>query len=62
MPTTPKPLPHDEAVHPAAIEPTEEVRLWQAEKIRAGIKAADEGRFATPDAVKAVIAKFIPNG
>jgi len=26
------------------------------------LKAADEGRFASPEAVKAVIQKFIPNG
>ena len=61
--TTPvKPLTHAEAIDPLAGEPEDDVRRWQAEKIRAGLKAADEGRFASPEAVRAVIAKFISNG
>lgn len=62
MTSTQKPLSFDDATFPAAYEPTADVRAWQAEKIKAGLKAADEGRFASPEAVKAVIQKFIPNG
>lgn len=62
MPMSPKPLSIDEVTAPAVGEPSEDVRAWQATKIKAGLKAADEGRFASPDAVKAVIRKFIPNG
>jgi predicted transcriptional regulator len=57
-----RPLTAEEATSPAIAEATDEVRAWQAEKIKAGLKAADEGRFASPEAVKAVIQKFIPNG
>ena len=62
MKTPQKPLSSDEAIFPASNEVTSEVRAWQAAKIKAGLKAADEGRFASPDAVKAVVRKFIPNG
>ena len=62
MSDTPKMPTVKEAIIPIEGEPAEDVRLWQAEKIRAGLKAADEGRFASPEAVRAVIAKYIPNG
>jgi hypothetical protein len=62
MTTTQKPLSFDDATFPAVHEPTADVRAWQIEKIKAGLKDADEGRFASPEAVKAVIQKFIPNG
>jgi predicted transcriptional regulator len=62
MATTQKPLSTDEAVLPSGHEVSAEVRGWQAEKIKSGLKAADEGRFASPEAVKAVIRKFIPDG
>jgi predicted transcriptional regulator len=58
----PKPLTTEEAATPSPLEAAEEVRAWQVEKIKAGLKAADEGRFASPEAVRAVIRKFIPNG
>ena len=57
-----KPLTAAEAVAVSPPEATADVRLWQLEKIKAGLKAADEGRFASAEAVKAVIRKFIPNG
>ncbi len=60
--STPKPLSLDDATLPATSEATEEVRAWRAKKIKAGLKAADEGRFASAEAVKAVIRKYIPNG
>jgi predicted transcriptional regulator len=62
MNTPQKPLSFDDAVFPIGNDPTDEVRAWQAAKIKAGLKAADEGRFASSEAVKAVIQKFIPNG
>jgi predicted transcriptional regulator len=62
MNTPQKPLSSDDAILPTSHEVTAEVRAWQAAKIKAGIKAADEGRFASPEAVKAVVRKFIPNG
>ena len=62
MVSTQKPLTPTEAVTPSSTEATADVRLWQVRKIEAGLKAADEGRFASPDAVRAVIRKFIPNG
>jgi len=39
-----------------------DVTRWQTQKLAERNKHADEGRFASPDTVKAVIAKFIPNG
>lgn len=62
MTTTQKPISFDDAIFPAAHDAPADVRAWQAEKIRAGLKDADEGRFASPDEVKAVIQKYIPNG
>jgi predicted transcriptional regulator len=62
MTTTQKPLSFDDATLPASHEPAADVRAWQAEKIKAGVKDADAGRFATREAIKAVIQKFIPIG
>ena len=56
------PLTAEEAVAPFPAEAGEDVRAWQIAKIKTGLKAADEGRFASPEAVRAVIQKFIPNG
>jgi predicted transcriptional regulator len=55
-----KPVLFDEAAFPETDDASEDVREWQAQKIRAGLKAADEGRFATPEAIKAVLQKYIP--
>jgi predicted transcriptional regulator len=57
-----RPLSLHDATVPPSDEATDEVRAWQARKIKAGLKAADEGRFASSEAVKAVIQKFIPSG
>ena len=62
MRTIQKPISFDEATFPAAQEASADVRAWQAEKIKAGLKDADEGRFATAEEMKATIQKFIPNG
>ncbi|GGZ30473.1 hypothetical protein [Asticcacaulis endophyticus] len=64
MKPTEKPLSFDDATFPPRFE-TEasvDVQAWQAEKIAAGIKAADEGRFATAEDIRAVIQKFVTNG
>ncbi|EFG8564898.1 hypothetical protein BL756_005418, partial [Escherichia coli] len=51
-----KPLPiSDTITPPESDEVSAEVRDWQIEKIKAGLKAADEGRFASSEAVQAVI-------
>ena len=62
MSTTQKPLSFDDATFTTPHEATADVRAWQAKKIQAGLKAADEGRFASSEEVKAVVQKFIPNG
>ncbi|MBW9056672.1 hypothetical protein [Rhizobium mesosinicum] len=62
MSTNHKPLSFDDATFPPLQEATADVRAWQAEKIKAGLKDADAGRFASAEEVKAVIQKFIPNG
>jgi predicted transcriptional regulator len=62
MNTPQKPLSSDEAILPTSHKVTTDVRAWQAAKIKTGIKAADAGRFASSESVKAVVRKFIPNG
>lgn len=52
----------DDATFPTLQEATADVRAWQEEKIKAGLKDADGGNFASPEEVKAVIQKFIPHG
>ena len=61
MARTEEPPTAKEATSPVIGEATADVRAWQAEKIKR-VKAANEGRFASPQAVKAVVRKFIPNG
>lgn len=51
-----------DATSPAEAEPTEDVIAWQMKRLKERQKAADEGRFASSEAVKAVLRKFIPNG
>lgn len=62
MDEKPKSLPFDDLTFPAEDNPNADLEAWQKAKIKAGLKDADEGRFATPDAVKTVIRKFVPNG
>ncbi len=57
-----RPLSLDDVTQPTSAEAPEDVRAWQARKIKNGLKAADEGKFASAEAVKAVIARYIPNG
>jgi predicted transcriptional regulator len=56
-----KPVLFDEAAFPETEDASDDVREWQAQKVRTGLKAADEGRFASTEAVKAVIQKYIPD-
>ena len=62
MKTQPEAISFDDAVSPAQDEPAPDVVAWQTEQLKQRHKDADEGRFASPDAVKAVIRKFVPNG
>lgn len=62
MAIAPKSLSVEEAVSPVLHEATDEVKAWQAEKIKRGLRDADQGRFASKETVKAIIQKFIPNG
>ena len=62
MPTRDKPISIAEAISPAPLEPAADVQAWHLEKVRQRHEAADAGRFASAEAVKAVIRKFVPNG
>lgn len=62
MKPTPDAMTIADALAPSAVEATAEVHAWQAEKIKAGLRDADAGRFVTPEQVRAMVQKFIPNG
>jgi hypothetical protein len=63
MSTTPKPISVADAISPVTPpEAAEDVLEWQMRKLKERQKAADEGRFASAEAVRSVIRKFIPNG
>jgi predicted transcriptional regulator len=62
MKNTERPLTFDEAAFPDRGAVSMDIDTWHIAKIKAGLKQADEGRFATSEQVKAVIQKFIPNG
>lgn len=51
-----------DATSSAETEAADDVIAWQAKKLKERKKQADEGRFASSEAVKAVVRKFIPNG
>jgi predicted transcriptional regulator len=62
MKTRPEAITLDEAISLVQDEPTADVLEWQMEQLKQRHREADEGRFASSDAVKAVIRKFVPNG
>jgi predicted transcriptional regulator len=62
MATREKPISIADAISPVPMESTGDVRQWHLDKLKERHKAADAGRFASSDAVKAVIRKFVPNG
>lgn len=62
MPTRDKPISIAEAISPAPLEPVGDVQAWHMAKVQERHEAADAGRFASAEAVKAVIRKFVPNG
>ena len=62
MKTNPDDMSIKDATLPAETEPAEDVIAWQVKKLKERQKAADDGRFASSESVKAVIRKFIPNG
>ena len=55
MTTTKKPLSFHDATFSAEQNATPDVKAWQDEKVKRGLKEADEGRFASPEAVKKVV-------
>lgn len=54
--------PEDEEASTQAAEPHFQLSLAQRERIAKGLRAADEGRFASPEAVRKLVQKYIPNG
>jgi hypothetical protein len=56
-----KPMSVQDVTLPSAIAPSDEVLAWQKEQLAARHALADKGLFASSDAVKAVIRKFVPN-
>jgi len=62
MKIRPEAMSIDEAISSVQGEPTSDVVAWQTEQLKQRHRQADEGLFASPDAVKAVIRKFVPNG
>ena len=57
-----RPLTIDEATRPVTTEPSADVRAWQDAKVRAAIKAADAGDFASEEEVRRVVQKYVPHG
>lgn len=62
MKQVPPHLPFDELAFPAEEAASAEVTAWQLQKIKAGLKDADEGRFASHEVIKSVVRKFVANG
>jgi hypothetical protein len=62
MKTDAKPISIAETISPIPLEPAVDIETWQTEKLRERHKAADAGRFASMQAMQAVIRKFIPDG
>ncbi len=59
---TKKPLTIDEATKPATTKPDADVQAWQDAKVKAAIKSADSGKFASAEDVRRVMRKYVPNG
>ena len=60
--TTKRPLTIDEATKPVTTKPDADVRAWQDAKVKAAIKSADAGNFASAEEVRRVMRKYVPNG
>jgi hypothetical protein len=43
------------------VEPAGDIEAWQTGKLKECDKSADAGRFASMQAVRAIIRKFIPD-
>ena len=50
----------DEATKPVTTKPSADVGAWQDAKVRAAIKAADAGEFASDEEVRRVVQKYVP--
>lgn len=56
------PVSVEDAVSGVPPEDADDLHAWQASKLAERRKRADEGHFASVEAVRSVIRKFIPNG
>ncbi len=56
-----KPLTIDQATKPVAKQPTASDEAWHDQQTRKAIKEADAGDFATPEELKKIIRKYVPN-
>lgn len=52
----------EEATSPTIEEASADVKAWQDAKVRAAVKAADAGEFASPEELKATVRKYVPHG
>ena len=52
----------DEATKPVSRKPSAADQAWQDKQTRKAIEEAKAGDFASPEALKATIRKFVPNG
>ncbi len=59
---TKRPLTLDEATKPTSAEPDADLEAWQDQKTRQAIKEAEAGDFATPEEVRTVVRKYVPDG
>lgn len=62
MSTSEKPISIAEAIASGPTEPVAGIEAWHEAKVKERHRVADQGRFATTEAVKQVVRKFIPNG
>lgn len=62
MKTTSDSMTAAEAIASSPIEASADLRVWQEKKIRAGLRDADAGRFATPEQVRTLVQRYIPSG
>ncbi len=60
--TTKRPLTIDEATKPVTTKPDADVQEWQDAKVKAAIKSADAGKFASAEDVRRVMRKYVPDG
>ena len=57
-----RPLTLDEATTPQPESTDPDYLAWKDAKVRAAIKSADAGKFASKEDVRRVMKKYVPNG